>query len=106
MVLVFAESPRGQFKKAAFEAVTYGKKTAALLGTECVALTLGPVKDAGDLGRYGAARVINIADASLEHFDSQAYSATIASAAAPRLPPRSAAAGRPQDPDRGREPWG
>ena len=32
MVLVFAESPRGQFKKTALEAVTYGKKVAELLG--------------------------------------------------------------------------
>jgi len=49
MVLVFAESPRGTLKKAAFEAVTYGKKTADLLGTTCVALTLGTVKNAGEL---------------------------------------------------------
>lgn len=81
MVLVFAESPRGQFKKAAFEAVTYGKKTADLLGAPCVALTLGTVKDAGELGRYGASRVLNIADASYDHFDSQAYAAAIADVA-------------------------
>jgi electron transfer flavoprotein alpha subunit len=81
MVLVFAESPRGQFKKAAFEAVTYGKKTADLLGTSCVALTLGEVKDAGELGRYGASRVLNIFDASYGHFDSQAYAAAIADVA-------------------------
>jgi electron transfer flavoprotein alpha subunit len=81
MVLVFAESPRGQFKKAAFEAVTYGKKTADLLGTSCVALTLGEVKDAGELGRYGASRVLNISDASYGHFDSQAYAAAIADVA-------------------------
>jgi electron transfer flavoprotein alpha subunit len=44
MVLVFVESPRGQFKKSALEAVTYGKKVAELLGLPCVALTLGTVK--------------------------------------------------------------
>lgn len=81
MVLVFAESPRGQFKKPAFEAVTYGKKAADLLGVPCVALTLGKVENAGDLGKYGASRVLNVADASLDHFDSQAYAATIADAA-------------------------
>ena len=52
-----------------------------MLGTSCVALTLGTVKDAGDLGRYGASRVVNIADAGLDHFDSQAFSASIAAAA-------------------------
>ncbi len=81
MVLVFAESPRGQIKKAALEAVTYGKKVADLLGSSCVALTLGTVKDAGELGKYGASRVLNVADASLDQMDSQAYCATIAAAA-------------------------
>jgi electron transfer flavoprotein alpha subunit len=81
MVLVFAESPRGQFKKAALEAVTYGKKTADLLGTSCVALVFGTVNEAGDLGRYGASRVVHIGDASLDHLDSQVCAATIAEAA-------------------------
>jgi electron transfer flavoprotein alpha subunit len=81
MVLVFAESPRGNLKKAAFEAVTYGKKVADSLGTSCVALTLGSVKDAGELGRYGASRVLNVADAALNNFDSQTYAAAIADVA-------------------------
>ena len=81
MVLVFAESPRGILKKAAFEAVTYGKKTADLLGTTCVALTLGTVKNAGELGVYGASRVLNISDAAFDHFDSQSVAAAIAAVA-------------------------
>jgi len=81
MVLVFAESPRGNLKKAAFEAVTYGKKVADLLGTQCVALTLGTVNNAGELGRYGAGRVLNVADAAFNAFDSQAYTAAIAEVA-------------------------
>ena len=55
MVLVFAEAIKGQLKKSALEAVTYGYKTAQALGSECVALTLGAVEDAGQLGKYGAA---------------------------------------------------
>ena len=81
MVLVFAESPRGQFKKAAFEAVTYGKKVADLLGSSCVALTLGTLKDAGELGRYGASKVLNIADVAFDQFDSQSVAAAIAEVA-------------------------
>lgn len=81
MVLVFAESPRGTLKKAAFEAVTYGKKTADLLGTSCVALTIGAVSGADELGRFGASRVLNITDAALQHFDSQTYTAAIANVA-------------------------
>jgi len=81
MVLVFAESPRGVIKKSAFEAVTYGKKTADLLGTSCVALTLGSVKNAGELGVYGASRVLQIASAAFDQFDSQAVAAVIAAEA-------------------------
>lgn len=81
MVLVFAESPRGILKKAAFEAVTYGKKTADLLGTSCIALTIGAANGADELGKYGASRVVNISDATLQHFDSQTYAAAIADVA-------------------------
>ncbi|MBL7780125.1 MAG: electron transfer flavoprotein subunit alpha/FixB family protein [Saprospiraceae bacterium] len=81
MVLVFAESPRGNLKKAAFEAVTYGKKTADILGVPCVALTLGTVKNAGELGVYGASKVLNIADAAFDQFDSQAIAAAVAGVA-------------------------
>ncbi len=82
MVLVFAESPRGHFKKTAFEAVTYGKKTADLLGTTCVAVTLGAhVTGAEELGRYGASRVLQVADARLDNTDSQTYAAALAEVA-------------------------
>jgi len=82
MVIVYAESPRGQIKKAAYEAVTYGKKVSDLLGVPCVAITVGTnVPDAGELGRYGASRVLNIADAGLNHLDSQSTAAALAAAA-------------------------
>ncbi len=83
MVLVFAESPRGHFKKAAFEAVTYGKKVADLLGTSCVAITLGAnVTGAEELGRYGATRVLHIADPRFDNVDSHGYAAALADIAA------------------------
>jgi len=82
MVLVFAEAPRGHFKKVAFEAVTYGKKVADLLGTSCVAVTLGTAATgAEELGRYGASRVLQLADAQLDHGDSQSYSNALAEVA-------------------------
>lgn len=77
MVLVYAESPKGKFKKAAFEAITYGHKTAQAMGTQCVALTFGNVGDAGQLGKYGAAQVLNVTNDSLANFDSQTYTAII-----------------------------
>ena len=81
MVLVYAESPNGQLKKSAFEATTYGKKVAALLGVPCAAITLGTnVRNAGELGRYGADRVLNIAEAGLNQMDSQSATAALAAA--------------------------
>ncbi len=82
MVLVFAESPNGQLKKSAFEAVTYGKKTADLLGTTCAALVVGSnVKDAASLGKAGASKVLHLADAALDQLDSQTYTDAIAAVA-------------------------
>jgi electron transfer flavoprotein alpha subunit len=81
MVLVFAESTNGSFKKAAHEAVTYAAKTAAAIGTDCVALTLGQVNDAGQLGTYGAAKVYNLQADVLNNFDAQVYTAAVAGAA-------------------------
>ncbi len=82
MVLVFAESPRGHLKKAAFEAVTFGRKLADAMGVPCAALVLGSnVADAGQLGKWGASRVLAITDTDLDSFDSQLFTATIASVA-------------------------
>lgn len=81
MVLVFAESQKGHFKKTAFEAVTYGYKTAQQLGTSCVALALGTADNAADLGKYGASKVLHVADASLDTFDSQVFTSVIADVA-------------------------
>ena len=79
MVLVYINSPEGKLKKSAFEAVTYGYKAAQSLDTEVVALTIGNTDNAGILGQYGAAKVLNIAGA--ENFDSGTYAAIIANAA-------------------------
>jgi electron transfer flavoprotein alpha subunit len=81
MVLVFAETLKGKFKKAAFEAITYGHKTAQLLGTECAALCLGTVENAGQLGKYGATKVYRAAGTGTDDFDSQVYAAVISAAA-------------------------
>lgn len=77
MVLIFAESVNGQFKKSAFEAVTYGYKTAQLMGTDCAALVLGDANGAEVLGQYGASKVYQVANAGLAQFDAQVYAAVI-----------------------------
>jgi len=79
-VIVFAESVDGKVKKNAFEAVTYGRKTAELLGTDCKAITLGKAENASELGVYGAGEVYNAGDAGFDAFDSQSFAAAIAEA--------------------------
>lgn len=79
-VVVFAETIKGNFKKAAYEAVSYGRKLADSMSTQCIALCLGEVNGAEVLGVYGASRIVNISDAALDHFDSQIYSSVIAKA--------------------------
>jgi electron transfer flavoprotein alpha subunit len=75
MVLVYIDSPKGQLKKPAFEAITYGSKIAQQLGTTCEALVIGNVANAGDLGIYGASKVNQI---SGDHpFDSQVMTSII-----------------------------
>lgn len=80
MVLVYAESPDGVLKKAALEAVTYGAKTAALMGTTCAAVVVGKVENPSQLGRYGATKVYHVGE-GVGAFDSQVYAAAIAETA-------------------------
>ena len=78
-VLVYAENAGGHCKKSAFEAVTFARKTADLLQTECIAVTTGLPANAADLGIYGASVVKNI-DIDSGHFDDQVYAAMLAQA--------------------------
>ncbi len=82
-VLVFAEIQDGVFKKTTQEAVTYGRKVADMLGTECYALALGAEMpaDAGKLGFYGAAKIFGASQEQLKDFDSKVYAHAIAAAA-------------------------
>ena len=61
-VLVLAESPKGRLKKAAREVVHYGYLAAQSLGGECIALVIGDVDNAASLGKYGASKVVHVAD--------------------------------------------
>ena len=81
MVLIYAESTAGQFKRSALEAVTYGAKTARLMGVPAVALVLGDASNAGQLGRYGADRVVAVDAPQLASFDAKVYAAAIAGVA-------------------------
>ncbi len=60
-VIIVAETWEGKFKKATFEAVSYGARVAAMAGTEAIAVIIGALTDdAKTLGKYGAAKVVNV----------------------------------------------
>ena len=58
-VLVFADSSEGKFKKAAFEAVSYGKKVAEQLGTTITAVTMN-ANNSSELATYGADKIVTV----------------------------------------------
>ncbi|MEN5235534.1 electron transfer flavoprotein subunit alpha/FixB family protein [Sphingobacterium faecium] len=82
-ILVYVENTDGQFKKSAFEAVSYAKAVADQSGNQVVALSIGNVEDAqlALLGNYGASKVLNVNTEQLKSFVNQAYAAIIVDAA-------------------------
>ena len=74
-VLVFAEISDGKFKKAAYEAVSYGRQVADLLGSKVTAVAIGQGADAAELGQYGAHMVKTLSVG--EAFTADAYAAAV-----------------------------
>jgi len=61
MILVFAETWSGQFKKSTFEAVQYAAACAKAQGSEAVAVVVGPAAaPVESLGAYGAHKVLHL----------------------------------------------
>jgi len=71
-VLIFAETSEGKFKKIAFEATSYGTKVAEMLNTNCVAVSIN-ANDPNELSNYGASKIINVKNDSLNNFNAKAY---------------------------------
>jgi electron transfer flavoprotein alpha subunit len=82
-VLAFAEQRDGKFKKSSFETVRAAREVADKLGAECVALVVGSgvAATAGELGQYGASRVIAVDDPSLAAHANRAYAKAISAVA-------------------------
>lgn len=74
-VLVFAESSDRNFRKAAFEALTEGRRLADHLKVNLCALAIGNglKESAGELGKYGADRVFVADDSGLALFNPDYY---------------------------------
>ena len=79
-VLVYTESEEGTFKKIAFEAVSYAKGIAGQLNTSVTAVSING-NDISELGKYGASKVIKIAQSELASFNAEAYAEAISEAA-------------------------
>jgi electron transfer flavoprotein alpha subunit len=80
MVVVYTESEEGSFKKIALEAVSYAKSIADMMSTSVTAVSING-GDAADLGNYGASKVLEIKDESLQHFNAEAFADVISQAA-------------------------
>ena len=82
-VLIYAENADGKFKKSIFEAVSYAKAIADQNNTNLVAISIGNVAtdQLAALGKYGAAKVLNVTNDKLKTFVNQAYASVIAEAA-------------------------
>jgi electron transfer flavoprotein alpha subunit len=82
-VLVYVENADGKFKKSIFEVVSYAKAVADQLNTNLIAVSIGDVstEDLSSLGKYGASKVLNVANDKLKTFVNQAYASIIADAA-------------------------
>jgi electron transfer flavoprotein alpha subunit len=79
-ILAFAEQRENKFRKSSFETVYAAGNIASQLGGELVALVVGSgvVSIAGELGTYGARRVIAVDDPALARHANAAYAKVIA----------------------------
>jgi electron transfer flavoprotein alpha subunit len=74
-VWVIAEQRDGEFRKVAYEAVSEGRRVADALGTDVTAVVLGSgiASMAGQLGEYGADKVLVADDAALAEYTTEGY---------------------------------
>ena len=80
-VLTYVECPDGQFKKSAFEVVSYGKAIANMLQTKCLVLVLGKSENPVELQKWGADLILHDDTDGLNNFDDRQHAAAIAQVA-------------------------
>jgi len=79
-ILVYTETEKGKFKKAAYEAVSYAKAIADEMGTTVCAVAINSTAP-DELGTYGASKVLQVTSDDLGTFNAKPYAAVIAEAA-------------------------
>lgn len=81
-VLVYIENWEGKLKKNTYEAAQYAAKTAEMLGTEAIGISIGnPEADLSTLGAYGLTKVLELKEEAYQNFDANLYGQAIAKAA-------------------------
>ena len=87
-VLAVAEQRDGVFRKVTYEALSEGKRIADSMGTELVALVLGANIEsaAGELGKYGAEKILVADNEALAEYLSDQYTKVAAEAIAKEDP--------------------
>ena len=78
-IIAFAEQRDSKIKKSSFETVQMARKIADQLGAECAALIIGSgvESSAGELGNYGAPRVLVVDDPKLANHSNTGYAKVI-----------------------------
>ena len=71
-IIVYTECQNGEFKKNAFEALSYGKQISNDTKQDLIAISIN-AKDPSILSNYGAEKIISINDPSLDQFTAQNY---------------------------------
>jgi electron transfer flavoprotein alpha subunit len=81
-VLAVAEQRDGVFRKVTYEALSEGKRIAESMGTELVALVLGSNIEnaAGELGKYGAEKILVAEHEALAEYLTDQYTKVVAEA--------------------------
>ena len=80
-VLIFIDQADGHAKKTSHEALSYGAALAQQMGTTAEGLFLGSAsEDLASLGKYGVSKIHQVNNESLNHLDSQVFTAVIAEA--------------------------
>ena len=79
-VFVITEQRDGEFRKVSFEAVSEGRRVADGLSTDLTSAVLGSGIEgiAGELGKYGADKVVEADDQSLADYTTDAYTNVLA----------------------------
>ncbi|HJV32847.1 MAG TPA: electron transfer flavoprotein subunit alpha/FixB family protein [Patescibacteria group bacterium] len=82
-ILAFAEQREGKFKKSAFEVTQAAKKLGGELGFGVTVVVVGDAVAgiAGELGAYGASRVLTVQDPRLHYYSTTAYAKVLAEVA-------------------------